>query len=38
MFQLKINPTEYFENNMRNLHFEHRKNLVQLKKTPEPYV
>lgn len=35
---LKINESEYFQNNIRNLYFELQKNAALLRKSPEPYV
>ncbi|XP_060561809.1 endothelin-converting enzyme homolog isoform X3 [Ruditapes philippinarum] len=35
---LKINASEYFQNNIRNLYFELQKNAAMLRKPPEPYV
>ncbi|KAH3827140.1 hypothetical protein DPMN_129069, partial [Dreissena polymorpha] len=35
---LEINASEYFNNNIRNLYFELKRNAALLRKSPEPYV
>jgi len=38
LLQLQINASEYFQNNIRNLYFELKRNAELLRKSPEPYV